>query len=164
MASMIAVQDASELKQQPAIRLELTRVIKAPKARVFDAWTRPEMIRMWFGPDGMKPAEVVTDARVGAEYSIALESCENKAGNSARATGTYTKVNPYDLLQFTWVGDWVPDEESLVTIHFRDVDGGTEMTLLHERFNTEKSRDEHNRGWIACMERLANKLPEMMVL
>jgi uncharacterized protein YndB with AHSA1/START domain len=33
--------------------LELTRVIHAPRARVFEAWTRPELLQQWFGPAGM---------------------------------------------------------------------------------------------------------------
>jgi uncharacterized protein YndB with AHSA1/START domain len=149
------------------IRLEVTRMIKAPRARVFDAWTRPEMIRLWFGPEGMKPAEVSTDPQVGGAYSIALESCApgSEAGGEPKhsiATGRYTKVNPYDLLQFTWTGNWVPGEESLVTVHFRELDGGTEIKLIHDRFHTEQSRDGHNAGWIRCMDRLAEKLAEKL--
>ena len=160
MASMTAVQDVPETDKQ--LRLEVTRLIKAPRARVFDAWTRPEMIRMWFGPEGMRPAEVSTDPRVGGAYTIGLESCADGTKQNPVATGTYTKVNPYDLLQFSWVGSWVPEEESLVTIHFRDVGDATEIRLIHDRFNTVESRDGHNKGWIACMDRLAERIDAVL--
>ena len=126
MASVIDTQEAVSAPED--LRLEFTRVIKALRARVFDAWTRPEMIRLWFGPEGMK------------------------------ATGRYTKVNAHDLLQFTWVGSWVPGEQSLVTIHLRDVDDGTEIRLVHDRFNTKESRDGHNKGWIGILDSLAATL------
>ena len=164
MPSVIETQDVVAAPED--LRLELTRVIKAPRARVFDAWTRPEMIRLWFGPEGMKPAEVSTDPKVEGKYSIALESCANKTpdGEPVRstATGVYTQVNPYDLLQFTWEGNWVPGEKSLVTIHFRDMDGGTEIRLIHDRFHTKESRDGHNRGWVACVDRLEAVLPDVL--
>jgi len=154
---MPSVMDTRDVVAAPEdLRLELTRVIKAPRARVFDAWTRPEMIRQWFGADGRTAAEVSTDATVGGAYSIAMESCEGKG--ASKATGRYTKVNPYDLLQFTWEGSWVPGEESLVTIHLRDVDGGTEIKLIHDRFNTKESRDGHNQGWIGILDSLVTTL------
>lgn len=154
---MPSVIDTPEVVSAPQdLRLELTRVIKAPRARVFDAWTRPEMIRLWFGPEGMKPSEVSTDAQVDGAYSIAMESCEGKG--ASKATGRYLQVNPYDLLQFTWDASWAPGEESLVTIHFRDMDGGTEIKLIHDRFSTKESRDGHNRGWSGILDHLVEVL------
>ena len=160
MPSVIDTQDVVAAPED--LRLELTRVIKASRARVFDAWTRPEMMRLWFGPEGMKPAEVSTDPKVDGTYSIELESCDDKPTRTAKATGRYVKVNPYDLLQFTWEGNWVPGEESLVTIHLRDVEGGTEIKIVHDRFNSKQSRDGHNNGWLACMDRLAQRLDEVL--
>ena len=155
---MPSVMDTRDVVAAPEdLRLELTRVIKAPRARVFDAWTRPEMIRQWFGPEGMKPAEVETDPKVDGSYMIAMESCA-EPGRHSKATGRYTKVNPYDLLQFTWDASWAPGEESLVTIHFRDMDGGTEIKLIHDRFNTKESRDGHNKGWTGILDPLVEVL------
>ena len=73
-------------------------------------------------------------------------------------TGSYTKVNPYDLLQFTWAAAWAPEEVSLVTIHLRDVDGGTEVRLVHERFGSESSCKGHTQGWIGALVKLAKVL------
>ena len=155
MPSVLDTRDAVAAPED--LRLELTRVIKAPRARVFDAWTRPEMIRQWFGADGRTAAEVSTDAKVGGAYSIAMESCAEE-GRHSKATGRYTKVDPYDLLQFTWEGSWVPGEESLVTIHLRDVEGGTEIKLIHDRFNSKESRDGHNKGWMGILDHLVEVL------
>ena len=154
---MPSVMDTREVVAAPEdLRLELTRVIKAPRARVFDAWARPEMIRLWFGAQGRTTAAVETDPQVGGAYLIAMESCEGKGGS--KATGRYLQVNPYDLLQFTWENNWTPGEESLVTIHFRDMDGGTEIKLIHDRFQTKESRDGHSKGWNGILDHLVEVL------
>lgn len=151
------------VNKEQGLKLEMTRVIKASKQHVFDAWTRPEMIRQWFGPEGKMIGEVSADAKVGGAYGISMTgNCnaeEGKAGEidmrrDSAVSGTYIKVDPYDLLQFTWKGTWDPTEETLVTIELRDVDGGTELKLTQERFMTETSRAQHEHGWTGSLEKL----------
>jgi uncharacterized protein YndB with AHSA1/START domain len=153
--------DSQQLTPDTGISLEMTRVIRAPKERVFDAWTRPETIRQWFGPEGFTTPLVKTDPKSGGAYEINMEGPAPSAGEQLRrasVTGMYTKVNPYDLLQFTWAATWAPDEASLVTIHLRDVDGGTELRLVHERFASENSCKGHTSGWTGAMVKLAKML------
>jgi len=147
-------------KTNEATRLEIVRVIKASKQRVFDAWTRPEMIRQWFGPGGMTVPEVMADARVDGNYGITVHGAREPGGeeHTGRVEGRYTRVEPYDLLAFTWKANWSAGEESLVTITLRDVVGGTEMTLLHEGFQTEGSRAGHSKGWTGGIDKLQELL------
>jgi len=147
------------------IMLTLTRVIRAPRARVYEAWTDPEVIKQWFGPVGMYCPSATSDARVGGAYSLAAQptpaaiaadpACANRGGI---ATGSYTRIVPNELLEFTWKPSWNPGEQSLVTISLRDVDGGTEITLRHENFGSEQSRNSHNQGWTGCLDKLAAAL------
>lgn len=143
-----------------SLKLELTRVIKASKQRVFDAWTRPEFVRQWFGPAEKECTLAETDARVGGAYTLELrgagctaEGAASDEVRTSRATGRYIKVDPYDLLQFTW--RWNPDApETLVTVALREVDGGTEIKLTHEGFATEGERDAHQHGWSGSLDKL----------
>jgi len=143
---------------QENLKLEITRVIKASRQRVFDAWTRPETIRQWFRPDTFTMVEAGIDARVGGEYRFAMDQpCVNDDGTQAGSglvTGRYVKVDPYDVLTFTWNNGRFVGEESLVTIELRDVAGGTEMKLTHERFLTADSRDRHYKGWSSVVPKL----------
>lgn len=153
--------DSQQLTPDTGISLELTRVIRAPRQRVFDAWTRPETIRQWFGPQGFTTPLVKTDAKPGGAYAIHMEGPAPSPDEQCRrstVSGMYTKVNPYDLLQFTWAATWAPEEASLVTIHLRDVDGGTELRLVHERFASENSCKGHTAGWTGAMEKLVKLL------
>jgi len=161
MPTLDAALESVELTPDTGLSLELTRVIAAPRARVFDAWTRPQTIRQWFGPEGFTTPLVNTDPKPGGPYEIHMEGPKPGAGEVQRksaVTGTYTKVNPFDLLQFTWSASWSPDEVSLVTIHLRDVDGGTELRLVHERFASENSRNGHSQGWSGALVKLAKTL------
>lgn len=153
----------------PTFMLSQTRVIRAPRDRVYEAWTNPEMMKQWFGPAGRHCPSAALDVRVGGAYRIAVvpdvlppvtaggSECETQ---QTAAIGHYTKVVPNELLQFTWAADWNPGEESLVTVSLKDVDGGTEITILHENFNKEASRDGHNNGWAGCLDKLVSALEQ----
>ena len=141
------------------IKLEMVRVIRASRRRVFDAWTRPETIRLWFTPGTMTVADAGMDARVGGEWRLLLngECVDGERQDEKRqtlVTGRYTRVDPYDVLAFTWRNPTIVEEESLVTIELKDVDGGTELKLTHERFLTEASRDQHASGWESALDKL----------
>jgi len=43
----------------------LSRVIAAPRERVFQAWSDPKQITQWFGPDGFKVESLECDIRAG---------------------------------------------------------------------------------------------------
>jgi uncharacterized protein YndB with AHSA1/START domain len=49
-----------------------------------------------------------------------------------------------------------PERESLVTILIKPHGGGTLFTLTQEQFLDEAAHDNHNKGWTACLESLAD--------
>jgi uncharacterized protein YndB with AHSA1/START domain len=59
----------------------------------------------------------------------------------------------------TWRWEAEPEYgESLVTVEFHDRGGSTELRLTHERFPTDKARQEHERGWSSSWDKLAKIL------
>jgi uncharacterized protein YndB with AHSA1/START domain len=159
------------LERAPAVtetfKLQQTRVIYASRARVYEAWTNPEIMKMWFGPEGMYCPSAALDVRVGGDYRVDVHptpetakslTSDESMSRKAAAHGTYTQLVPNELLQFTWFPSWNPSEESLVTVSLKDAEGGTEVTILHERFTSEGSRDGHNKGWAGCLAKLATTL------
>ena len=54
----------------PTFMLTQTRVIRAPRARVYEAWTNPEIVKQWFGPVGLQCPSVEVDPRIGGAYRI----------------------------------------------------------------------------------------------
>ncbi len=156
--TVVEMQPKSEPKEN--LKLEIKRVIKASRQRVFDAWTRPETIRQWFNPGTYTMTDAEINARMGGEYRFTMnggcgEDGQPDLSQTSSVTGRYVRLEPYDLLAFTWKRSRDPEEESLVTIELRDVEGGTEMKLTHERFLTADSRDRHFHGWSSVVPKLA---------
>src|SRR5258708_21606341 len=119
------------------LRLRLTRVIKAPREKCFEAWTKPELMARWFAPVS-SVAEATADVRVGGEYRITV--CggpeTGKCGNPT-VTGVYKEIVLNERITFTWRYPNDPHPETTVSIEFRDVQQGTELTLTHHGFETE---------------------------
>lgn len=141
-----------------SIKVQISKVIRAKRQRVFDAWTKPETIQQWFGPKRMTMATASTDLRVGGGYRIELrgaECADGQSGSVSVATGVYREIVPNELLSFTWKGNWEPVEETLVTVKFKDVEDGTEVVLIHERFSTAESAEGHKHGWTESLDKLA---------
>lgn len=165
--TMNEVRGSEIVEQGSAARLEVRRVIRAKRERVWDAWTKPELVERWFAPGNMTVPSARCNLREGGEYRIemqgALEACMAERPNEDRsyrtaASGKYITIVPNEMLVFTWKGDWDPEEETLVTVALKDVEGGTELLLTHERFQTEGSRDRHRHGWMGSTEKLAEVL------
>jgi len=136
---------------QPALTLH-RRFPVAPE-KVWRAWTDPQALKRWFGPDGPQPVSVAdVDVRVGGRFRLVFGGPD---GNEHEAAGVYREVVPNRKLVFTWC--WprtTPDRVSQVTILLRAEGGSTDMEFRHEKFYDQAARDGHNRGWTATFEKL----------
>ena len=134
--------------------LEIRRLIKAPRDRVYAAWTDPAQLKQWFGPEGVQTHELIADARVGGEFRWDLT---NSDGEKMTMRGEYRDLQPNRKVVFTW--KWDDDENwenhtSVVTVELEEAGGGTELRLRHEQLPNEESRDGHNRGWNSALDKL----------
>jgi uncharacterized protein YndB with AHSA1/START domain len=135
--------------------LTLVRRIKAAPAAVFEAWTRPEILALWWGPHHTRVAEAEIDPREGGRFRVVLVE-----DNGARheISGTYAEVAPERRLAFSWAWSNAPERVSRVTVDFRAIDEGTEVTVTHDRFADEGTATRHRRGWTESLDRLAARL------
>ena len=134
-------------------RLEIRRVIKASRDRVYAAWTDPAQMRRWFGPENVQTRELVADARVGGTFRWDLT---NSDGEEMTMFGEFRELQPGKKIVFTW--QWQDDEDwedhiSIVTVELYDRDGDTELRLTHEQLPNEESRDGHTRGWNSALDK-----------
>lgn len=140
--------------------VSMSRVIRAPRARVYEAWTSGAIMKTWFGGHGSACTTADLDVRVGGAYRIHVRPVANPASPGSTAEGKFTQVVPAELLQFNWVASWQPGEDSLVTVSFRDAqDGATELSLRHERFLPGSTVVENYvKGWTGSLDKLASHL------
>jgi uncharacterized protein YndB with AHSA1/START domain len=142
------------IKATEKTSLEIKRFIDAPAVRVYEAWTDPEQLKEWWGPEGVRTRSLSVDARVDGRYRWDLV---NQEGEEMSVFGEYRELVPGKKIVFTWQWDddkvW-ENRTSLVTIEFSDRDGGTEVRLSHEQLPSEESRDRHNQGWTSVLDQL----------
>jgi uncharacterized protein YndB with AHSA1/START domain len=132
--------------------LTLVRRLKAPPAKVYAAWTRPELLARWFGPHHTSAETVELEARVGGRFRVVLRE-DN--GERHEVSGTYAEVEPERRLVFSWSWVSTPERVSRVTVTLRPIAEGTEVTLVHDRFADAETATRHRRGWTESLERLA---------
>jgi uncharacterized protein YndB with AHSA1/START domain len=131
--------------------LTVKRRLKAPPAKVFAAWTDPEKMKAWMGPAETKTVRAENDPRAGGRYLIMMRSPDGKAHDVG---GVYREVIANEKLVFTWVWTASPERETLVTILLKPDGDGTLLTLTHEQFADEATRDGHNAGWNGALDKL----------
>lgn len=131
--------------------LVITRRLGAPVADVFAAWTHAEILAKWFAPEELEVADIECNAVEGGAFRVVMESAD---GERYAASGTYMEVIPNRRIVQTW--QWLgSDAPTQLTVEFAALDGDhTELTLTHEKFRTEETRDSHHEGWTSCLRRL----------
>ena len=145
-----AAQPAVTASEKPS--LTLTRTLPAPPDRCFRAWTDPQALTHWFGPDKMEVLRAESDPRVGGRYRVVMRS---PGGEEHDVSGEFREVVANRKLVFTWAWRSTPERQSLVTIEFTPEGATTAMTLTHEQFADEAARDRHRHGWTGSLGKLA---------
>lgn len=137
------------------ITLVVRRTIRATPERLFDAWTRPEELRKWWGPQGVTCIAAEVDLRVGGRYRIANQFAD---GRLLWISGEFELIERPRTLAYTWqleppVG---PAERVIVTLEAHGPD--TRVVVTHQRITDAKLRQQHEQGWLGCLEGLAGYL------
>jgi uncharacterized protein YndB with AHSA1/START domain len=137
--------------------LTLKKRLKAQPAQVFSAWTDPQKLIHWFGPNETITGSVRADldVRVGGRFRVCFKTGD---GEYHEVCGTYREVAPPSRLVFSWAWHSTPERESLVTLTMAKDGDGTMLTLHHEQFFDEKARDGHRHGWTGTLEKLDHYL------
>lgn len=132
--------------------LKVTRTIKAEPDAVFAAWTQPEHMKYWSAPEGLDVAIAEVDLTEGGRFHIQMKNAE---GGEHNARGVYREIECPSRLVYTWNWDEYPEAgKSLITVEFKAVDEGTEVTMVHSGLPTEELVKEHEGGWTSCLNRL----------
>ncbi|MBB2991024.1 uncharacterized protein YndB with AHSA1/START domain [Mycolicibacterium iranicum] len=118
--------------------LDFERTYSAPIETVWRAWTDPEMLRQWWGPEKTLVPECRIDLRVGGEVYIVMEAGEAMGkyqGTRWPMAGTFTRIEGPSRLTYD-ARSWTEGEEEGSTIqHTNDVQltehDGTTTVALH---------------------------------
>lgn len=96
-------QAAGERKE-----LMVTREFDAPRARVWQAWTDPEMVQRWYGPEGFTAPSIKIDLKVGGKYIWAMRGPAGTPMDRVMyVAGVYQEIVPNEKLA---VAEYMSDE------------------------------------------------------
>ena len=137
--------------------LVMTRVFQAPRRLVFDALTRPELLRRWYGPAGWSLVVCEIDLRVGGAWRFVSRKPD---GKQVEQHGVYREIVPPERVVNTeaWA-DWDAGEVLATTV-LTEADGRTTLTST-TLYPSRAVRDTLiasglNRGAIEHFDRLAS--------
>lgn len=150
----------SETKASTAT-LRMTRLIKAPVERVFNAFTDPDAYAKWLPPGGYTGKVLKMDARVGGSYRMSFTSLDKK--DHSVFGGKYLEFVPNKKIVATDVFETDnPDlkGEMVTTITFKEVKGGTEVSVVQEGIPKVIPVKMAELGWGSSFRNLA-ELVEM---
>jgi uncharacterized protein YndB with AHSA1/START domain len=141
--------------------LVLTRIIDAPRHKLFRCWTEPELMKQWFVPKPWTLTRVETDLRPGGSSLVVMRSPEGQEFPNA---GVYLEVVKDERIVFTdaFTSAWVPSQKPFMvaTVTFEDLGGGKTRYTAVARHWTAEDRAAHEKmgfheGWGQCADQLA---------
>jgi uncharacterized protein YndB with AHSA1/START domain len=129
------------LSQPTENEILIVRAFNAPKAAVFDAWSKPEHLRRWFPCASLTMPVCEVDFRVGGKWRRVLRDAAQ--GMDHATSGEFREIARPNRMVFTEVYEPVPGSDHLVTLTFEDGADGT--TLFSQRFThrSQENRDAH---------------------
>jgi uncharacterized protein YndB with AHSA1/START domain len=135
------------------LTLETNRPLPAAPSLVFEAFTDPNELARWWGPEGFSTPSLEFDPRVGESYRIEMQPPE---GDAFYLTGEFRVVDPPTRLAYTfrWEDPDPDDVETLVDLSFRDLGESTEVVFTQGPFKTEARRALHRDGWTDSFNKL----------
>jgi uncharacterized protein YndB with AHSA1/START domain len=138
--------------------LVVTRSFDAPVAMVFDAWTRPELFKLWWAPrsSGVPLLSCEMDVRAGGGYGVTFG---HDAANAMTFFGRYLEVSRPSRL--VWTND-ESEAGAVTTVTFEEEDGGTRL-VLRELYPSTEALDEAFVGMEDAMPEQFAQLDELLV-
>ena len=149
-----------EATPSPDRDLVLTRLIDAPREKVYKAWTDPDLLKQWFAPLPYTTPVAELDVRPGGANLIVMRDPQ---GTEFPNRGVYLEVVENERLVFTdaYTAGWEPSGKPFMTVllTFADEGGKTRYTA-RVRHWTAADREAHERmgfheGWGRCADQLA---------
>ncbi len=117
----------------------LSRVIAAPRARVFQAWTDPKQIIQWFGPEGFKVESLECDISVGGRWRFVFTGPDGTVYDNRMV---FLRIDPPRLIEMEHGSDRDDDPGRFhVTVTFDEQSDGKTVLTMRQLHPTKEQRD-----------------------
>lgn len=158
------MSQADETAESIADReLVITRTYDAPARLLFEAWSRPEHIRRWFGPEGWPVTHCEMDFRVGGRYRFAMTGPDGEQGMPFG--GTYLEIVPDRKIVYDDAFESPGAERMVMTVTVEEAAGQTTVTV-HTLFPSVAMKETHlgygmREGFNSSFDQLGDLVAEL---
>ena len=134
----------------------ITRIFEAPRERVFRAWTDPDEVAAWYGPEHMETPRdrIHIDLRIGGRYELTMV----QPGGGAEFAIGYEILELVEPELIVLRSDPMPEmgmhEPTILRVEFHDHGAKTRVTLSDGPY-PPAGRGGAEAGWSAAFDKLA---------
>jgi len=152
------MKNRTTVERRSERELVVTRTFNGPARIVFEAWTKPELIKRWWVPKsmGMSLLSCEMDVRVGGKYRFVFG---HDASKPMAFFGRYIEVTPYSRL--VWTNE-ESDDGAVTTVTFEEQDGKT-LLAMHELYPSKEALDAAGTGAADATVETFAQLDELLV-
>jgi uncharacterized protein YndB with AHSA1/START domain len=152
------MKNRTTVERRSERELVVTRTFNGPARIVFEAWTKPELIKRWWVPKsmGMSLLSCEMDVRVGGTYRFVFS---HDAAEPMAFFGRYIEVTPHSRL--VWTNE-ERDDGAVTTVTFEEQDGKT-LLAMHELYPSKEALDAAGTGAADATVETFAQLDELLV-
>ena len=152
-----AMKNLTTVERKSEREIVVTRTFNGPARIVFEAWTKPELLKRWWVPKsiGFSLLSCEADVRVGGRYRFEFG---NEGSKPMAFFGRYIEVTPHSRL--VWTND-ESDDGAVTTVTFEEKDGKT-LLVMHELYPSKEALDANAGAELGMPETFA-QLDELLV-
>jgi uncharacterized protein YndB with AHSA1/START domain len=152
------MNNGTKVERKSERELVVTRTFNCPARIVFEAWTKPELLKRWWAPKstGVSLLSCEADVRVGGRYRFEFD---HETSKPMAFFGRYIEVIPHSRL--VWTND-ESDDGAVTTVTFEEKGGKTRL-VMHELYPSKEARDGAVAGMEGGMPETFAQLDELLV-
>ena len=130
-------KNRTTVERKSECELVVTRTFNGPARIVFEAWTKPELLKRWWAPKsfGMSFLSCETDVRTGGRYRFVFGHAASE--QPMAFFGRYIEVTPHARL--VWTND--ESDGAITTVTFEEK-GGKTLVVMHDLYPSKKALDD----------------------
>jgi uncharacterized protein YndB with AHSA1/START domain len=131
------MRNRTTVERKSERELVITRTVNGPARIVFEAWTKPELLKQWWVPKsfGVSLLSCEADVRVGGRYRLVFGL---DASEPMEFFGRYIEVIPPSRL--VWTNEEGGDGGAVTTVTFEEKAGKT-LLVMHELYPSKEALD-----------------------
>jgi len=131
------MKNRTTVERKSERELVVTRLFDGPAHIVFEAWTKPELLKRWWVPRsiGVSFLSCEADVRTGGTYRFVFSHAASE--QPMAFFGKYLEVTPYARL--VWTNE-ESDEGAVTTVTFEEKDGKT-LVVMHDLYPSKEALD-----------------------